>query len=483
MNKIISVLLLMLCISVNAQNTDSVNNARMNEAWQYLKGTGGKQLNPLKALEIYKQCAGNGSAKAMNAIGMQYKLGLGVDTNATEAINWFQKSGTQGYAKAWYNLGVMYKFGIGDSMDYAKAYTCFSKAADLQEPLGWYAQGYMLYKGLGCNQDYTKAVAFFKKGALAGKASCMYFLGLCWRNGYGIAANADSATYWLSKAAYKGYMMADDELATKEPENSKNVDDVINQIKAVQFNTTATESSSIGKYTKVIHSIPANEIDGVYSGYLIRYDWSGQHPVQSSKLNLSLSYTNGALCGQWVEDDTITVALKATLTSNAIVFKNTQYSITDHYSPSKPIVYNFENARLQYAVKGDSVFLAGNLQMFSPDRKEPQKPLYVALIRSKETDSSAGQINFADSITYSMLQAYPNPFNDIVTIAFELKETCQVHTQLLALNGNVLYNNAATTLTAGSYTLPLQFKQLPSGMYILKLQYGKQVSTAKVIKQ
>ena len=80
------------------------------------------------------------------------------------------------------------------------------------------------------------------------------------------------------------------------------------------------------------------------------------------------------------------------------------------------------------------------------------------------------------------LRAYPNPFGGTITVDFELNETCTVSTQLLTMDGKVVYNNPAGTLTAGSYTLPLQTQQIAAGYYTLVLHYGNKIRTAKVVK-
>lgn len=68
-----------------------------------------------------------------------------------------------------------------------------------------YALAYMQYKGLGCLQDYDSAVILFAQGAFLGRDNSMYFYGLCWRNGYGLVKNEDSAKYWLQRPASLGY--------------------------------------------------------------------------------------------------------------------------------------------------------------------------------------------------------------------------------------------------------------------------------------
>lgn len=482
MKRLFTFLVVAACLQSQAQlpTNDSAVNAMLIEAKQYLTGTG-KVKDETKAFGLFMQCAQQGSANAMNALGILYKEGIGTKPNRKTAIEWFTKSGNAGYAQGWYNLGLVYKDAEGSNQNFTEAYNSFTKAAALADEQSIYALGYMHYKGLGCTQDYEKAATLFKSGAALNKPNSMYFLGLCFRNGYGVATNADSAKYWLTKAAEKGYKMALNELRSNTAENSNSKAKALaQQIKEAQ----TPNANNLNKYTKVEHNINASAIEGTYKGYIIKYDWSGQNAINSSNLTLELIYKNDSLTGSWVEDNAAPVSFKAVLTPNAMVFKNTQYTRTDHYSPNKPIAYNFKDAKLQWNKQGDTVYLAGNIQMFSPDRKEPQKPQYIVLTRSKNSSNNTANIQLIDDnlLVQNNLKAYPNPFTNYITIDFELKEKCEVETQILTLTGKMVYSNKAGILGIGNYTLPIKPQQLAAGSYIVKLLYGKQVKMAKVVK-
>jgi hypothetical protein len=179
------------------------------------------------------------------------------------------------------------------------------------------------------------------------------------------------------------------------------------------------------------------------------------------------------------ENDSLTLNLQALVTPGALVFNQMGYRKSSHYNAANPELLVFEKASLQLVQDNHTVYLAGNLQQFSPERKEPARPMYVALIRtaafaSKDTVST-------DKLR--LLRAYPNPFNGIITLDFELKEPCRVVTQLLTIDGKVVYSNTAGLLAAGSYTLPIQAPQLAAGYYLLKLQYGNKEKIVKMLKQ
>lgn len=369
----------------------------------------------------------------------------------------------------YYKLAIQYKDGNGVPMDYKLAYQNFSKAAEMGDPQSIYAIGYLHYKGLGCSQDYNKAAKLFYEGAILGKDNSMYFYGLCWRNGYGVDKNEDSAKFWLNKAAALGYKQAVKELQMSAGENCNDSAAFLVQ----QINNAAIPNKlALNKYTKIQQRLPPAEvISGNYRGYIIQYDWSGTRVVTSKKLQFMITAKSRELNGRWIEDGTDTVNIHATLAEDLISFKNTQYRRLDHYSPNAAVLYNFENARLNLVQTKDSVFLAGNLEMFSPERKEPSKPLFVALSRQESP------------VQKIMVKAYPSPFTNILTVDFNLLKPSVVEIQLASINGTVVYRNPAGLLEAGWYTLPIQVGYIANGVYLMKLIYGTNSTVVKVLKQ
>ena len=481
MKKFVYLILLYLSVVANAQTNSADIKHKMSEARQYLNGYL-KPLNPAKAFEIFMQCAQAGNPQAMNAVGMQYNQGLGVDTNKTEAFKWFEKAANNGFPKGWYNLGLMYKYANGVEQDFAKAYQCFKKASEMDYPSGWYAEGYMLYKGLGCPQDYPRAFMLFTKGSKTDRPSCMYFLGLSYRNGYGTTTNTDSARYWLRKASEKGYKQAIDELAANDPEN----------IDIEQAASANLKSAKVGTKTpiplvfkKVKQNAARTDMQGEYSGYVLKYDWSGQYIIKRSKLNVSLNIKDSIVTGQWVEDDTISLTFDAIFSDSALIFSTAQYSRTDHYHPVNPVLWQFKKARLELVKKSDSIYLAGNLQLWSPQTKEPSKPLYLLLERqiSREKSDNSQQSSLAGiNGPVSDLIAFPNPFNQGLSLSFTLQNPSEVNVTVYGMDGNIVGKSFFIHLPAGKQTLPLTLT-VPVGSYLVKVKCGESVVTTIVVKQ
>lgn len=478
------------CMLAFAQDPASNDKANLLRA----KGMIDKRFSsyaPVEALAIYRQLADAGNAEAMNALGIIYSRGLCDSVNHTAALMWFSRAAAGGYANAWTNLGLMHKDGLGTPQDFAKAYRCFASGAEMNSPSAIYSQGYMLYKGLGCEQSYEKAVALFRKSIPMRSLGSMYLLGLCYRNGYGVSQNTDSARYWLVEASEAGYRLATDELMTKEPENT---DVAASSMKRAQARPGSKHATSVA-YRKVKHQLRTNEsgIGGYYTGYAIKYDWSGKNVVGKSRISLQLAQKDNLLVGMWVEDDSVRTEVLAQLTDSALLFRNTGYERTDHFNRTTPNRFQFRNARLQLVRHADSTYLAGNLQLYSASYGEPEKPMYISLTKvllpadsvlvvsePKKAEKTAAA-EYALATRKFDLLAYPNPFSHALQVAFSLEQEGKVRFVLSDLSGKTVYIEDQHELS-GRNTRTLHV-DIPAGTYVLKLYAEGKAETAIVVKQ
>jgi hypothetical protein len=428
----------------------------------------------------------------MNAVGMLYREGLGVDENKAEAAKWFEKAGKAGYATGWGNLAIMYHYGVGIPQDYAKAYQSYTNAANLGDAENCYCRGYMLYKGLGCVQNYDSAVALFRKAADAGSASGMYFLGLCYRNGYGIARDTILARHWMTMAAGRNVRDAADELAAGEPEY---VEYPGGKPKAARYADTRLPKI----YKKISHSVPNANVAGEYAGYIVKYDWSGKYVIDEAPLALTLVQNGKTITGQWIERDSISATIEAELSDSALVFTRTEYRRTDHYHRTVPRLWNFTRASLNVVQADTGVYMAGNMQFYSPETKEPDKPMYISLTRvsrkqankysnseqkvNKQKSTMADTSSLHHPITSSPdFAAYPNPFSNDLNVSFTLQSSCEVRLAVISLEGRVLQQLMAEKLDAGQHLNNFSLN-VQAGIYIVKLYAGNNENSIIVVKQ
>ncbi|MDE1191188.1 MAG: T9SS type A sorting domain-containing protein [Arachidicoccus sp.] len=403
----------------------------------------------------------------------------------------------------YYSLAKQYKDGNGVAIDYSKAFDFFSRAAALGDAQSTYAVAYMHYKGLGTAQDYTIAAQLFAQGAYEGRDNSEYFYALCLRNGYGVMQNEDSAQYWLKKAASFGYKQATQELQMKVPENSNTA---VTQLIQKIHNAAIPEKVALNQFIAVQPKAPdASVIAGDYEGYVIQYDWSGQHTVSAKKLHLLLRPNNGNIAtaitanntvsftGKWMEENADSVTIHASLQKDSLVFDNTHYQRKDHYSPNRAVTYDFRNASLNLVRKGNSVYLAGNIYMFSPDRKEPSKPLLVALSRIADVNgnnaiNTQNYQNLNDSSNKKMdahlLNVYPNPFTTYTNIEFFVNRETTVGIELYNMVGQKVFEKVAQPLNIGLYKIRIEPSlQLAAQTYVLRLVFSNGQEVIKVIKK
>ena len=486
------VFILMGCLlgmaTVFAQNsvtvkTDSTKNVRKYFLLNQAIANTQKSYDPktreisIKYLKLYAKA---GIPKAMHAMGMVYYTGL-IDgkRDFDAAREWFEKANAKGHLKSAYNLAMMYRLGIGVKQDFGKAYTYVCRAGEAGQPQAVYARGYFHYKGLGCTQSYDSAMTYFKAAAGKGHGYSMFMMGLCYRNGYGVERNNGEANFWLKKASDKKVKASAEELSTDAPENP---------LQATQLRSANTTGGKEARIKKVHHAVSTTEqLQGVYSGTLATYDWSGQHVIKESPLEVTIEQHGNNITASWKEDTLSTVVAKGILTDSALVFTEATYSKRDHYHRTMPANWDFMQATLAMVRDGKTVNLAGNLQLYSPDTKEPGKPMYLSL-RSKVESTKSSKVAAAvapsepaaELITDPMV--YPNPFVSQLNLSFNLDSEAACSVSIFTMNGAKVYEEPIGKLASGNHRYQVQLNLTP-GSYTVRLVYGNKVYTSLLIKK
>lgn len=93
-------------------------------------------LNYPEALKWLRKAAAQGSAGAMNNLGVAYENGFGVKMDFKEAARWYRASAEQGNDTAQANLGQLYFDGRGVEFDLVQAYKWFKLSASKGNTLG-----------------------------------------------------------------------------------------------------------------------------------------------------------------------------------------------------------------------------------------------------------------------------------------------------------------------------------------------------------
>jgi hypothetical protein len=82
---------------------------------------------------------------------------------------------------------------------------------------------------------------------------------------------------------------------------------------------------------------------------------------------------------------------------------------------------------------------------------------------------------------FSLFQNYPNPFNPTTTISYELSANSFVSLKVYDVLGREVTTLVAKTQTAGNHSVTLDASNLPSGVYLYRLQAGIYSNTKKLL--
>jgi hypothetical protein len=441
--------------------------------------------------ENYLQSANRGDAKAMYMVGEFYANGIDRPSNPKEALVWYKKAAVNGDPRAWYRMGLLYKYGKGTSLDYRSAFDCFVKAGEGGNARGLFSEGYMLYKGIGCQQNYERAYSLFVTASEANIREAMYFRGLCCRNGYGTSKNEVEAKKWLQLAIIKGDQQAQSELFSPDPENTNEVGIWTAKLRSAE-KINNRKNSSIHSYNDEDHDkrIKESDITGSYTGFLIKYDWSGKHAISAAKLSLTLQKSDNGLEGTWIEDDSIRLNIKTKLLDSGLDFGNAEYKKKDHYNPIAAKL-RFDLAKLHILKTADTIFLTGNLQVFAIEKKEPEKPQRFFLTRTLPIQKNAqGPSKTMQTVLteenasfHAKLQAFPNPFLNSINLQFTLAKNSVLKAAIYDGAGRQVYNGSENNYLKGVHKMVIQLT-VPAGVYFVKLLSGySEIASTKIIKE
>jgi hypothetical protein len=421
--------------------------------------------------------AQKGDVQAMYDMGMNYAKGYGVNRDTEKAFSWFQHSAEAGLGAGWTEMGRFYKNGTGRAIDYNMAYAYYSKGAAMNHAQGTYMKAYMQYKGFGCNQSYNEAVRTIRKGISLNSLGCMYMLGVCYRNGFGVEMNADSALFWLNKSAKAGFDLASLELRTPTPEYNPGAAEMVERVGKAQKIAQKVDYP-LNRFSKIENQLHQEEVNGIFNGYLLLYDWSGAKITEASPVTLDLSLKDGQISGTWKEegiDESLT--LKGVCTADKVIFKDVNFRRPNHYHEEAPLTYNFKEASLQLIKHDGQLILSGNLALYVPSMKEPQQPAQLILMK-KATDRD---VLDTGSGLISNMSVYPNPFDQQLSVEFTIAHAGKVTLKVTAIDGREYYRSPATELLEGSYHFPIQISP-PSGAYVVTLETGGEIKTIQVVK-
>lgn len=89
--------------------------------------------------------------------------------------------------------------------------------------------------------------------------------------------------------------------------------------------------------------------------------------------------------------------------------------------------------------------------------------------------------DISDSINDFSISSYPNPFNPTTTIVYQIPKDGYVNLVVYNVLGQVVSKLVNKHQTSGKYSVQFNASNLPSGVYVYKLQAGEFSSTKKIL--
>jgi Secretion system C-terminal sorting domain len=102
----------------------------------------------------------------------------------------------------------------------------------------------------------------------------------------------------------------------------------------------------------------------------------------------------------------------------------------------------------------------------------------ATIVPNEDISSLKAQKNTTSSLTVA-----PNPFNNLLSIQYELQEPAQVTVSLSNALGQVVKVLVSEKVEAGSYQINESTADLPTGVYIVTMHTATGIKTQKVVKQ
>ncbi|MCL2416460.1 MAG: T9SS type A sorting domain-containing protein [Bacteroidales bacterium] len=373
--------------------------------------------------------------------------------------------------KSAYSLARMYRLGLGVEQNFETAFRYLKKAAESGHPQTLYGVGFFYYRGLGVEQSYSKAIEYFRAAASQQHGMSAFMLGLIYRNGYGVERDIAQGNFWLEKARMLGNTRAEAELLADSFERPLNF--VRNTNTSVLLREKRTEV-----HEKVNHSVNSRtDISGNYTGILITYDWSGRYPLKENFLDVTFQQNGSDVLVRWIQEGATEVVATATLTDYGLIFNDGSYYKHDHFRRQRPRKWNFVKAAFTDVNQGGTVFLYGNLHLYSPETRKPGRPMSFVLQSQQPriafVDVPAFSIDNALSLNTDLVLVYPNPFTDHLNVSFSLEREVNCEITIYSIIGRLLHRERLGKLSSGIHHYQINTGHYALGNYILRLTCGE----------
>ncbi|MCD7972969.1 MAG: T9SS type A sorting domain-containing protein [Candidatus Azobacteroides sp.] len=437
--------------------------------WAYLYLNG--YYTPMdhgKAYTLFERLAKEGDSQSLNALGMMYKLGKGVEQNDDKAMEYFLLAAEGGYPRASYNVGSCYRYGHSVEQDFTTAFSWFTKAMEQGDIRAGYTIGYFYYKGMGVEQDYGKALSYFLPLAEQGDAGPMFYVGLMYMKGYGVERDVEEGMSWIRKAAEKGLSRAIDFILYTENINTYG----LSQVNLRSGNADPVSQLIPDQWKAVTNTpLPSERLEGEWEGKIMYYDWSGKRAESEMKIQASWHISEeNRLIGSWIQDDTLSLPVKATLTDSLWIFDDTKVW--------RLKLVDILNGKFTIQTIGNEEFLTGNLITYCEKTRSYHPPAFVVLKKGEVVTSLTERTEKKEN----RVSVSPNPFEDELLVLLSLQEPQEILLEIYDMGGKKIYSSSYRKYPSGENEVIIPALSVTPGNYLLKIRGEKINESIKIIK-
>ncbi|MCF7912704.1 MAG: T9SS type A sorting domain-containing protein [Candidatus Cloacimonetes bacterium] len=153
-------------------------------------------------------------------------------------------------------------------------------------------------------------------------------------------------------------------------------------------------------------------------------------------------------------------------------------------------LYSFEAAvsstlgtpdtEIMYALNGNKIALASAEPITGEFLRIPVSADVITIDIVFNNSTERIELTNVPSVT-ALMNNYPNPFNPVTTIAYEVAETGNVLIQIYNIKGQLVTTLINEQQDPGSYKLQWNADGQASGVYFFKMKFGRYTSTKKMI--
>ncbi len=145
------------------------------------------------------------------------------------------------------------------------------------------------------------------------------------------------------------------------------------------------------------------------------------------------------------------------------------------------LLYDF-NQRIQYSFIAEATDETANLKIFVGKNVDAFVWLDKIYVSDVPLDDSAVADNHATTpATFSLSQNFPNPFNPMTTITYELESHSDVTLNVFNMLGEKVASLVNEPQGAGQYSVRFDASHVPSGVYLYHLKANERVVTKKMV--